>query len=229
MAINSPVIQMAGVRAVAFDLDDTLFDRQAALALLLERWMGADEASRALAEVVLRDGHGHRPRREFFAWLAARHPVAGPCGAQVETRFRQDFPRCIAQDAAAATLLSRLLEAGVELALVSNGNASFQMAKLRACGMASFFSRDRLLFSSALGFAKPDPRVYDLLIRKLGMPPEAILFAGDDPQCDIAGARAAGLRTCLVKRPGRLTDASGADITLSSLADLLEIPGLFSR
>jgi putative hydrolase of the HAD superfamily len=221
LANISPAIPFTALKAVAFDLDDTLFDRRPALELWLDRWLGPAAAAAALAEVLARDGGGQAPRREFHAWLDRRFPALAPSGR----RFRRDFPGCIVPDPALPALLSRLRAAGIRLAVLSDGSPAMQAAKLRACGAAPFFVRHEVLVSGALGFAKPDPRAFAALLETLGLPAAEVLFVGDDPRRDIAGARAAGLWTCRLRRPGRVAGGDEADLVLDSLADFPKLPG----
>lgn len=219
----SPGIRLNGVKAVAFDLDDTLFDRRAALTKLLENWLGAAEARRNEADFFDQDAHGQSPRREFFKWLATRHPTIGPDATALETRFRREFPACISPDPATLALLATLKDADIPLAVLSNGSSSFQMVKLRACGAAPFFPKNHLLFSSTLGFTKPDPRAFASLAERIGIAPDGILFVGDDPVRDISGAQAAGMKTCRLKRPHHPAVRCEADLALGSLAELAGI------
>jgi HAD superfamily hydrolase (TIGR01509 family) len=51
---------------------------------------------------------------------------------------------------------------------------------------------ERALFSAELGRSKPDPEAFHRLARRLGVPPEAVLFFDDNAEY-VAGARQAGL------------------------------------
>ncbi|WP_367870546.1 HAD family hydrolase [Luteolibacter sp. Populi] len=191
---------------MAFDLDDTLFDRRTALQRVLEHWRGAPLDDAEINEVLEHDGDGHAPRRDFHAWLAERFPATGGEAREVGKRFRHDLPRHIMPDPAVLETLELLKARGIPLALLSNGSAAFQMAKLRACGAAPFFGRERLLFSGTLGVAKPDRRCFEALADCLGLPAGEILFIGDNLERDIRGAQAAGMQCCQLIRPGRASE-----------------------
>jgi len=53
---------------------------------------------------------------------------------------------------------------------------------------------DAVLISGELGYRKPHPLVFQQLMRELDVSKEQILYVGDDPEPDIAGARQAGIR-----------------------------------
>jgi HAD superfamily hydrolase (TIGR01458 family) len=81
----------------------------------------------------------------------------------------------------------------------------------------------------ATGVGKPERAFFELALRHLGLPPDAVAMVGDDPEGDIVGAGAAGLRTVLVEtgrhRPGSETPAR-PDLVLRSLAQLPEALGI---
>ena len=203
------------VKAVAFDLDDTLFDRRAALEILLDKWYSW---AVLVEDVFAVDRDGQAPREELFTWLAERFPGSGDDARSLARRFHQEFPACVTPDPAAVEVLDWLRASGVPLGLLSNGSPGMQMAKLRACGAAGHFSKECCLFSGAIRLEKPDPRAFRLLASRLGCEPRDILFVGDDPLRDIAGAAAAGMMTCRLKRRGRTGDCEGT--TIASMAEL---------
>ena len=73
---------------------------------------------------------------------------------------------------------------------------------------------------------KPERAFFELAVKDLGLPPEAVAMVGDDPELDVGGARSAGLRAILVKT-GRFRPGSGpppgADLVLESVARLPEV------
>jgi len=74
---------------------------------------------------------------------------------------------------------------------------------------------DAFIESAAVGMRKPDPRIYELACRTLGItPPEAILL--DDIGANLKSARALGITTIKVSDPERalaeLEDALGFEL-----------------
>lgn len=188
--------------ALAFDLDDTLFDRDLALRSLLEMWQGARLNDEEWADIRNLDEGGQSLRRVFFRELALRFPgVEG-----ISKRFRHELPAHIIPDPRLIEALAHLQSLGMPMAVLSNGSPAFQMAKLKACGAAPFFERDRILISGSLGFEKPDPRAFAALAARLGIPAAEVLFIGNDPERDIAGALGAGMQACLIHYPRELVN-----------------------
>ena len=217
MANFSPAIPFTALKAVAFDLDDTLFDRRVALSLLLEKWNGSKPDPDRITMMNLA---GHE---SFLIQLSVESEGAVDPRHMVR-RFHAEFSACIAPDPAVVAVLARLRTAGIRTAILSNGSPAFQRAKLRACGAEPFFDRSDVLISCALGIAKPDPRAFHLLLETLGLPAAEVLFVGDDPLRDIAGASAAGMMACQLLRPGRERVAGVPRIgSLAELPDLIAL------
>ena len=64
--------------------------------------------------------------------------------------------------------------------------------------------------SEEIGAAKPERRAFDVLAERLATPPGQMVFIGDHPKHDVAGARAAGMRAELVERSGTCTGLAAA-------------------
>ena len=81
----------------------------------------------------------------------------------------------------------------------------------------------------AVGVGKPERAFFELALRDLGLPPGAVAMVGDDPEGDVGGAQAAGLRAILVEtgryRPGSETPTK-PDLVLESVARLPEALGV---
>jgi 2-haloacid dehalogenase len=108
---------------------------------------------------------------------------------------------------------------GLRLAILSNGTPEMLARLVAATGLASYFSK--LLSVDAVQTYKPDPAVYVLAERELGLRREELLFVSSN-FWDAAGARSFGLRVCWINRSGAAPDQLGQqpEHTLDSLAGL---------
>jgi len=111
------------------------------------------------------------------------------------------------------------LAARFPLVSLTNGNAD-----LARIGLARFFQFS--ICARDFGVAKPAPEIFHAACERLGLPPGSVLHVGDDAVLDVAGARAAGLRTAWINRTGAAwLDAEIPDVVatdLGELADTLE-------
>ena len=106
------------------------------------------------------------------------------------------------------------------LALITNGAPDIQSTKIDGSNLATFF--ETIIISGDHGFGKPDQRIFRLALERLNVAPHEAVMIGDSLNRDIAGARAAGIRTIWINRYKRtLTDSDGVpDIELTDLRDL---------
>lgn len=88
---------------------------------------------------------------------------------------------------------------GPRLLVVSNFDRRLRRV-LAGLGVADRF--EQVILSSEVGACKPDPEVFETALRAVGAQAADCLHVGDDPQRDVAGAIAAGLRVYRVQRPG---------------------------
>ena len=85
------------------------------------------------------------------------------------------------------------LKARYPLGLLSNfTHPPAAHAILEGWGITSFF--DVVLISGEVGYRKPHASVFRLLVEKLGVEPDELLYVGDDPEPDIDGACSAGIQ-----------------------------------
>ena len=112
------------------------------------------------------------------------------------------------------------------LALITNGASDTQRGSLRMLGIEQAF--DAVVISGEVGVAKPDPAIFQVALRDLGVGPEQAWHIGDDPLTDIAGAHAAGLTAVWLNRSESLWShvepAPRYEVSsLSELAKLLPV------
>jgi FMN hydrolase / 5-amino-6-(5-phospho-D-ribitylamino)uracil phosphatase len=217
------------IQAISFDLDDTLWPIEPVIAHAehcLHDWFRRHHPAVAerfdasgLRRLRVEAGEQHPELSHDFSalrLLSLRRAmrIAGAPPAAAEDAFRVFFQarnEVRFYDDVAPTL-SRLAER-CPLAAITNGNAD-----LAATGADRW-----LAFSiSAIqaGAAKPEPLIFTRAAERFGLDPQQILHVGDDPDLDVAGARAAGFQAVLLDREGRHVDAAGAETAIRSLEEL---------
>ena len=122
--------------------------------------------------------------------------------------------------------LAALSTTGVKLAIVSNADGSVE-AQLAADGICQLgpgpgVTMDAILDSSVVGCAKPDPRIFEIALERLGgIAPARAVHVGDTPAADAAGALAAGITPVLIDPFDDHEDFDG--IRVPSLAAAVEL------
>lgn len=193
------------IRAVVFDLDDTLFpERQFVLSGLkaasdwLERECGVsglfDEAERLFAR-------GCRGKIFNVALQSMGLPVSESLVTHLMLVYREHTPRLTLFEDAAEALVE--LKGSYRLGLLTDGFAAVQRNKVAALGVTPLL--DAVVYSDDLGRTawKPSPVPYERVAHLLNVPNgPACLYVGDNPQKDFIGARHLGWRTVRIRRPG---------------------------
>lgn len=221
------------ITALLFDLDNTLFDREAAFRGVAEDFyaeflaptalMSRDEA---VALMVEWDEDGYSNRRGFREALLAKWPEAGLDFDALNAWYRQAMERRSLPDASVNDFLGDVNRAGVPWGIVTNGNGRNQRNKCRLAGLGELARF--IIVSEEQGYAKPDPRIYADALSALGLAsPEGVLFVGDNPVTDVDGARAFGMRTAWMSR-GRSFPANlpPPDLVIERVTDLRPALGL---
>jgi HAD superfamily hydrolase (TIGR01549 family) len=117
--------------------------------------------------------------------------------------------------------LSALRASGVRMGVVSDWGHGLE-AILLELELGRYF--EFLVVSSRLGVAKPDPRVFEMALDRIGARAEEAVYVGDTYVKDVMGARAAGITPVLLDRTG---GAPALDcLSIRTLHDLLELVGV---
>jgi putative hydrolase of the HAD superfamily len=93
----------------------------------------------------------------------------------------------------------RYKAAGLKLGILSNWDGRLS-GLLEGLGLSAHL--DCVVCSAEVGLHKPDPRIFELACRRLGVEPGQCVHVGDHVYADVLGARAAGLRAVLICRKG---------------------------
>jgi putative hydrolase of the HAD superfamily len=187
------------IRAILFDLDGTLFDRDTTVRCFVERQY--DTFLPALGHIARTiyvnrfmelDARGYVPKDLVYQTLVAEYSIVGVSAETLCSDFFQRYQEeCIAFPSL-HTMLQHFHSRGVKLGIITNGREAIQRPKVRALGIEAYF--DAILVSESEGIKKPDARIFHRALECLGVPPVQALYVGDHPENDIAGARAAGLK-----------------------------------
>lgn len=220
------------VRAVSFDVDDTLIDYSESMPRSLRGLFGDDADPGvwlalidALYPLYLNGTFSHEAylRNRTAAMLTALgRPVPDEAeldrmeqerAALAETGLRlyPDVVQC----------LEMLRSEGVVLALLSNADGRLQRRRLEVVGLAGLF--DVVALSGETGVAKPDAAAFGYVSSALGLTTADVVHVGDNPVTDAQGALAAGNpMALLIDRTGRCPVPAG----VTRIADLREVPDL---
>lgn len=178
-----------------FDIDDTLY---------LERdyvRSGFDAVGRALSDerfgAYCWDLFCHGVRGNTFELALQKYPHSQSVSTLVDI-YRTHRPDISLCDDARAFIESLPAWCGV----ISDGPIASQRVKFQALGLVPWI--DCPIFTAEIAAPKPSPVPYILASWALSAPPQACAYVADNPAKDFAGARACGMATIRIRRPGGL-------------------------
>lgn len=209
------------MKAVIFDLDDTLFDHTSSVVATLTAWvpqLGGTPTEELIAQWFVIERHN------FDLWLAGTvshqdqrrgrlrdflpligHPVPARDDELDElfNGFLNNYQQSWSAFPDALPALEVAKSNGWRIGVLTNGSTRQQNAKLAAIGLAD--SVHVVSTSEELGFSKPAPEAYRLTCEALGVDPVETLMIGDNLELDVLGARAAGLTAEHLDRAAGIT------------------------
>jgi HAD superfamily hydrolase (TIGR01549 family) len=116
------------------------------------------------------------------------------------------------------SVLEELKKRNIKLGLISNLATPYKKP-FYDFKLDSYF--DVKIFSCDVGFVKPDPKIFNLMIKSLGFKPEEILMVGDSINSDYLGAKniEVGMNALHLDRIG---NSKNSYIWIKSLEDVLK-------
>ena len=229
------------IKAVLFDLDETLFDRKlaqkAVLVLMmkqlpemfeglkpervLEAFLESDLVTTEVFNLGVPSDSMRNSRSKLFLQLLGLDE--NHAGA-ITKMYVKDYPT-VKTPVDGAVVLVKKLSKKMAVGVVSNGLPDVQYTKLETLGLRDLFSC--IVLSEEFGVRKPDARIFHHAVSLLKMQPSECLYIGDSYPIDIIGAKNAGLQACWLNREGlKPQDTSvQADFIISKLQDFEDIAG----
>jgi 2-haloacid dehalogenase len=113
------------------------------------------------------------------------------------------------------------LSKNYKMLLLTNGLKEVQRPRFNASPLKPYFQD--IIVSGEVGFAKPDPRIFEAAFEAAGQPDKSkVLMIGDSLSADIQGGIAYGLDTCWYT-PNGAGSSLNITHTIHDLRQLLEI------
>lgn len=220
--------QFRDIKAVYFDLDDTL----------CAYW---DAAKQGLARAFEdHPEHGHRSEDLHREWAVAFSSFVETIGkthwydkykssgeiTRVEL-MRRMLERVDVYDDELAYRLShtyhverqaalslfpealqvvRALHEDYPLGMITNGPADIQAQEIQKLNIGEYF--DHVLIEGEVGFGKPDPRLFTMAQERQQCQPHELLFIGNSYKHDVVPASEAGWKTVWIRRPSDVPPSS---------------------
>lgn len=229
--LNSPISKIGchGIKSVLFDLDNTLIDRDSGFRKFCSRLYRFSESinknsreSDVLGFMIGLDKAGMGDRHGMFEEVISRWPGCFQNANDALQFYMNNYPGMLTISPETVELLKDLDTHGVPYGIVTNGGSEMQWAKIHGSGLREFTGK--VLVSGDVGIEKPDPSIFHMAMDMIGADKAKTLFVGDNPDTDISGAYAVGLKSAWISL-GRNweRDGYGPDYVISHVSEVRNI------
>ncbi|WP_155590747.1 HAD family hydrolase [Lysinibacillus cavernae] len=211
------------LKAVLFDLDGTLLNRDESVKLFIEKQY--DRLNEVLnhvpkesyiARFIQLDNRGYVWKDKVYQQLVDEFKLTIPWEELLQDYMNEFKNHCVPFP----NLFSMLEELKREhflLGMITNGYGQFQMNNIKALAIEKYF--DVILVSEWEGIKKPNPQLFIRALEKLNVLPNECIFIGDHPENDVKGAQRIGMKG--IWKKDLQWDSVEADAIMD---DLLELP-----
>ncbi|HTG71651.1 MAG TPA: HAD family hydrolase [Candidatus Udaeobacter sp.] len=198
------------IKAVYFDLDDTLYDQLQPFRLAVE---STGLIGHANGSLHIEDLYKRIRRHSDLLWvkhvngemtleeLRIERTTAAfsDIGIEVSTEAAVLLQRNYELEQSRLTLregvqelFEQLQASGIGIGLITNGPVEHQMKKINALELLKWVAEPNAYISDGIGIAKPNPDVFHFVRRKAALRPEQLVYVGDAWHNDIAPSFQAG-------------------------------------
>ena len=222
------------IKGVVFDLDHTLFDRYATFRTVLpemyKRMRENIPQDLSLNDFIERFIEVEK-QHIYNGWTYTGERLVeqgvflnGTKGQDVwKCLFTYCWPLAAVKYPFTEPTLVKLREMGLKIGILTNGESHLQNNKIGLLNIAPFV--DEIVISGDVGAQKPDPKPFEVISKKIGIPPKNLLYVGDNPLNDVEGSRNAGYTPVWVKTIGHwyFDDIEHCELEVQTVAEIPEL------
>lgn len=217
------------IKAVLFDLDGTLLDRDASVKWFIEeqyekldKQLGHVPKEKYISRFIELDNHGYVWKDKVYQQLVNEFQIEDLTWEELLGDYIREFKNYCVPFPNLISMLEQLKQNNLVLGMITNGFGQFQIDNIKSLGIEPYF--DTILVSEWEGMKKPNPQIFMRAIEKLNVSPSECIFVGDHPVNDVRAAQDVGMLG-IWKKGMHWIDAKGDFI----LADLGELPLMMKK
>jgi putative hydrolase of the HAD superfamily len=215
------------VKAVIFDLDGTLLDRDTSIVQFiaaqherLNTYLSHIPKLEYASKFIELDCHGYVWKDKVYKALVSEFKIEGIDWCSLLTDYETQFQFHCVPFPSLIEMLTSLKQQGYLLGIITNGRGEFQDRAISGLGIRDYF--ETILISEIEGVRKPQPEIFYRAMTRLGVSAQNSIFVGDNPEADIAGAKNAGM-LAIWKRNSDGLEPNDADAIIDELSEILAI------
>lgn len=167
-------------------------------------------------KIQQQDQQGHSNRIRFCKWLKTYLQIP-LVEEEVWKKIKDNIGKFVKLNHSVKEVLLKL-QMNYDLVLLTNGGEENQKKKIRHSGLYEFFPSNKIFISGALGYSKPDPRIFQTIEDRF---PSTVQFymIGDHLENDILGAMRFGWKAIFLNPNSQSIDNEN----VKAIANLLEL------
>ncbi|WP_394121037.1 HAD family hydrolase [Planococcus donghaensis] len=215
------------IKAVIFDLDGTLLDRDRSLEAFIDeqhsrladhlQHIPKDQFAKRFIEL---DAKGYVWKDRVYQQLIEEFEIKGTDWETLLEDYVTNFHAHCIPFPNLISMLENLAEKSIRLGIITNGRGQFQLDNILALGIKDYF--EEILISGWEGVSKPDPAIFQKALARLDVSSDEAVYVGDHPQNDIQAAQAIGMKAIWKKDPDwNCMDADGEIDDLNEIGRLV--------
>jgi putative hydrolase of the HAD superfamily len=201
--VSTEEIMMNNINAIIFDLDNTILDRTLTFKNFTSSFLGTyfghlDNTQEIHERIIYLDQDGYKDKQILFSELLGELPWrVKPAVSELLDYYSREYVNNAVLMDQAREVIQHIRKKNYKTGLITNGKTLIQYGKIDQIGLRNDF--DLIIVSEEAGFKKPDPRIFEMALRKLDLKPDECIYIGDHPSNDIEGAANIGMQTIWMK------------------------------
>ncbi|MEN6396338.1 MAG: HAD-IA family hydrolase [Methanoregula sp.] len=217
------------IRAVLFDMDNTLFDlvgAQVAACNCVARYLGHDDGDN-LFSYFINTSHGFESTENIRQYMNERHISTDGMYEEACRIYATEKLRHITPYPGVTKTLREIQEMGLATGIVTDAEQADAIPRISKCELSSFF--DCMITFDMVKVKKPAPAPFLTALQTIRARPDEAIFIGDSPRRDIEPCKKLGLQTVYARYGDRFSktrDYDGADFIIDSMD---ELPGIVKK
>lgn len=213
------IIEQSGIQAVIFDLDGTMLDNNA---FHLKSWLiYLDKKGMSITEEFYKEHLSGKTNKDVLELIFGRKMDADEIeklALEKEAIYREIYQPYLKEVSGLTRMLDLLKDKGILLAIATSGilvNINFMFEHLP---VRSYFKE--VVYSVDIHKGKPDPEIYLLTAKRLGVDPKHCLVF-EDSLAGVASGQAAGMKVVALTTTNTKEELSQADYIIKDYTELM--------
>lgn len=187
------------IKAVVFDLDGTLLNRDASVQVFIQKqykrlnkWLNHVPIEKYITRFIELDNRGYVWKDKVYRNLVDEFDITGLTWEELLQDYISQFQDSCVPFSNLISTLEKLKDYNIVLGLITNGKGQFQLDNIKALGIEKYF--ETILISEWEGMKKPEPQIFQKALKNLNVLPSESIYVGDHPINDVQASQNLGMK-----------------------------------